>query len=639
MGPAAAPILALLLVSFASASSELSGRRALLQAAAPAPAAAAAPANAAAPPAAAAAAAAPAAAAPAVPPAAVDPALAAAPAPAKVDDERDSARDVGKPGRPKSNNTLTPQEREQQQLLHAQEALAGTGLWKLSAAQAAAAGDPGLAGKIRICANPATPYVFCNSSDPGAGFSGYEIDLFKEVARRVPWLSAGAWEFQCVEYSALDFADRNGSCLISMGGLFAANTVDTGMRSSQSIAEAGYQILVRAKQEATKRKLFSPFYAFSWPLWVALLVTSLVVGFCLWMFDVIVKNIFYKPATKEAEDAAAALVAVLQGGAGAATAADGPAGAAGAAQSGAKQRRPSKITQQWRSMLQHSHNSESEAITNLDKSLRAMLLNLARVTVPPATTTLPSQIVLWAWGILTMITVSMFTGATAAGLTAAQLTGGINSLADLRGRPVVVWDEFAEQFKFTGILPIAIETLSDEMGMLEKLRNYKADAIIMDSNWVGYFSNTECDLVPAGQPWDEKFVAFRFNMRMQTPLIDDINAAIVDAKEDGSFEAIQKRLISPSSDCVLSRGASKGPTVTFEQVAGLWVMLGIAVLAGLVMLFFTWLVQRSRPIVEDGVTRLKSHAKLSGSRHQPQRPGAGEAAGLTKGKYVDVPDV
>lgn len=32
-----------------------------------------------------------------------------------------------------------------------------------------------------------------------------------------------------------------------------------------------------------------------------------------------------------------------------------------------------------------------------DKTVRVMLLNLARVNLPPPTTSLPSQIVLWAW--------------------------------------------------------------------------------------------------------------------------------------------------------------------------------------------------------------------------------------------------
>lgn len=35
------------------------------------------------------------------------------------------------------------------------------------------------------------------------------------------------------------------------------------------------------------------------------------------------------------------------------------------------------------------------------------MLNLIRAAPTPSTSTLPSQLVLWAWGLLTLITISM----------------------------------------------------------------------------------------------------------------------------------------------------------------------------------------------------------------------------------------
>lgn len=37
-------------------------------------------------------------------------------------------------------------------------------------------------------------------------------------------------------------------------------------------------------------------------------------------------------------------------------------------------------------------------------------------------------------------------------------------------------------------------------------------------------ARSQCDLTTAGDEWGSKFVSFRFNMRMQQGLIDDINA-------------------------------------------------------------------------------------------------------------------
>jgi hypothetical protein len=111
-----------------------------------------------------------------------------------------------------------------------------------------------------------------------------------------------------------------------------------------------------------------------------------------------------------------------------------------------------------------------------------------------------------------MIAISMFTGAIAAALTANALSTGVRTLADLRGRPVIVYEAYERKFNSTGILtiPYPWEDLQDERDMVDGLRNYKADAIVMDSNWVEYFAGTQCDLVMAGVPWMERYVAFRY---------------------------------------------------------------------------------------------------------------------------------
>jgi hypothetical protein len=144
-----------------------------------------------------------------------------------------------------------------------------------------------------------------------------------------------------------------------------------------------------------------------------------------------------------------------------------------------------------------------------------------------------------------MITVSMFTAATAAGLTTAALNDGINNLSDLRGRRVAVWNAREKEFKATGIVtvpvsvgrrvaweaerwwgwcgrgcaPLCLEsharhpspklppppanplpknptlqmpanTIDDERVMLNRLSSYDVDAIIMDSRWVSYYAGT-----------------------------------------------------------------------------------------------------------------------------------------------------
>jgi len=57
----------------------------------------------------------------------------------------------------------------------------------------------------------------------------------------------------------------------------------------------GLRILIRAQQDAV-RNLFSPFQALSWPLWLSLCGTALVVGAATWCCDTSVKSLQRPPA-------------------------------------------------------------------------------------------------------------------------------------------------------------------------------------------------------------------------------------------------------------------------------------------------------------------------------------------------------
>ena len=58
---------------------------------------------------------------------------------------------------------------------------------------------------------------------------------------------------------------------------------------------------------------------------------------------------------------------------------------------------------------------------------------------------LPAQIVLWGWGLLTIIILSMYGGATAAILTTQQLTGTVKSKGDLLGKAVGTWTGYVDK--------------------------------------------------------------------------------------------------------------------------------------------------------------------------------------------------
>lgn len=252
--------------------------------------------------------------------------------------------------------------------------------------------------------------------------------------------------------------------------------------------------------------------------------------------------------------------------------------------------------------LLHGAHGESavKALVNLDETLRVMMLNLTRVAPTPSTSTLPSQLVLWAWGLLTLIEISMFTAATAAALTTNALSTGVQSLADLRGQPVIVYKDYERRFSQTGIvtIPYPWEDLADEQAMIDALRAHKARAILMDSNWVKYYSGTECDLVMAGEPWTEHFVGMRWHINATDSMIDGVDMLIKAAKREGVISTLHERHVAkPSSSCSQKLALAKTTRVELGQVAGLWIILAIAVAAALLLtaiLFCTRHVRRTQ---------------------------------------------
>ena len=94
---------------------------------------------------------------------------------------------------------------------------------------------------------------------------------------------------------------------------------------------------------------------------------------------------------------------------------------------------------------------EAKQLQNLDNNMRQAILHLTRVQKPPFGVSLPAQIILFAWGLCIMLTMALYTGATAAQLTSIALSGGIKDRNDLKGKSVVTWKEYVPVLAEMGI--------------------------------------------------------------------------------------------------------------------------------------------------------------------------------------------
>jgi hypothetical protein len=259
--------------------------------------------------------------------------------------------------------------------------------------------------------------------------------------------------------------------------------------------------------------------------------------------------------------------------------------------------KPSRPPRRWLSALGVKHEDEDKVLERLDENLRNSLLHLSRTSKPPLSTTLPSQVVLWAWGLTVMITISLYTGATAAILTTSSLTGGINSRTDLIGKAVGTWEDYVDRLADSGLRAVGYkwDTEEDEKRMLDDLHNGQIAALVLDANFVRYIDGRNCEFVSVGQEFLINDIGFGFSTGMPMPLVDDVNLAIISVIDDGTMEEMYNLHVNNlGGPCSINHlvTPSKGTMIKVGQVAGLWCVLLLAVVAGFIMLGFKWLQRR-----------------------------------------------
>jgi hypothetical protein len=77
-------------------------------------------------------------------------------------------------------------------------------------------------------------------------------------------------------------------------------------------------------------------------------------------------------------------------------------------------------------------------------------------------------------------------------------------------------------------------------------------------------------------------------------MVDELDKAVKAVKEEGVISDLRERLVtSPASGCS-DKLLAKATTVEFHQVAGLWVILGLAVGAALLLAAFLFFTRRVR---------------------------------------------
>ncbi len=143
------------------------------------------------------------------------------------------------------------------------------------------------------------------------------------------------------------------------------------------------------------------------------------------------------------------------------------------------------------------------------------------------------------WMLFGLFLVAQFTAILASSLTVKTLRSDIRTVEDLQGRKVLSIADTTSQrvLNLKGILNVGAPTFKDAIDLLGKGR---ADALVFDSPVIRYYlSKGDRRFILSGAKFNSEF--YGIAVPAGSGLRDELNAALLAAREDGSYDEMVTR--------------------------------------------------------------------------------------------------
>lgn len=139
--------------------------------------------------------------------------------------------------------------------------------------------------KVTVCVSDWTPAVYCLDKEDPRDYSGFEVELFRRVISLLGWTEE-MLEWRCMGWDdMMDDLYNSTSCDLAPSGMQPrAERIDGGLGFSVSSIRTGYSIMVLREEAVPNMWYFLS--AMSTQVWVAIILTGLVVGLVVWLFEV-----------------------------------------------------------------------------------------------------------------------------------------------------------------------------------------------------------------------------------------------------------------------------------------------------------------------------------------------------------------
>ncbi|GFH08873.1 uncharacterized protein HaLaN_03912 [Haematococcus lacustris] len=406
--------------------------------------------------------------------------------------------------------------------------------------------------------------VHCDADKDPSTYSGYEVELFRKSSAylyskgREEWAPEN-YTFTCMGWDGLmedlllEPASR--TCDVGVAGISATSErIAAGYHFTYPTYNSGRRIMVAMSATVDMFLFLRPF---DQSVWLLLFTTSVVVCISVLLAEVPIRRIFRRPA---------------------------PA---------------------------------LEKYCNLQWAATGMLLQATQQFTAKST---GARLMILGYAFLVLIVINMYIATLASQLTVTTINLKVNGLSDVVNKPVGIFEADVDNFKrfnldFAVPLPwndaqVSGESLSipagsfnlphsspgtlssqDEVNMIAQLRSGIVQALILDAPFVEYHAAESCDLYAVGEMLLPVNLAYAFPSDVPLDYIELFNQALTIMEEQGTMGDLQQQFITPPGGCPSKKSNVASSTISLQQVAGLWVFLGAAVVAGLSWNCCSWFLR------------------------------------------------